>query len=278
MDRIGSSPLTRGARRFPHGCHETGGLIPAHAGSTVTEFTKRLRLRTHPRSRGEHVMLSRMTLRPTGSSPLTRGAPRTQTHMRRRMRLIPAHAGSTTIAPSDNFLRGAHPRSRGEHSAPVILSAPIAGSSPLTRGARRFPHGCHETGGLIPAHAGSTRRHRRGPQTRWAHPRSRGEHFRMAASSACVTGSSPLTRGAPQTLDDSRNCGGLIPAHAGSTNIDYTHRASSTAHPRSRGEHLRCNPLLLRSDGSSPLTRGAPATAQYDARLPGLIPAHAGST
>ena len=52
----------------------------------------------------------------------------------------------------------------------------------------------------------------------------------------------------------------------------------STAHPRSRGEHVIMDELREHKDGSSPLTRGAPfLTFRLWARSR-LIPAHAGST
>ena len=91
------------------------------------------------------------------------------------------------------------------------------GSSPLTRGA---PGGSAEgrvSGGLIPAHAGSTRRTNPDIPMGGAHPRSRGEHMLMARVGVWVMGSSPLTRGAHRYHPRRRLWFGLIPAHAGST-------------------------------------------------------------
>ena len=51
-----------------------------------------------------------------------------------------------------------------------------------------------------------------------------------------------------------------------------------TAHPRSRGEHLRAAHRQHELAGSSPLTRGALRFARAITGLQGLIPAHAGST
>ena len=54
--------------------------------------------------------------------------------------------------------------------------------------------------------------------------------------------------------------------------------SKSRAHPRSRGENLAGAGLALGFTGSSPLTRGKPATwAALRGRV-GLIPAHAGKT
>ena len=51
----------------------------------------------------------------------------------------------------------AHPRSRGEHLRHGEAGVLDSGSSPLTRGALLGHHVCQSTGGLIPAHAGSTK-------------------------------------------------------------------------------------------------------------------------
>ena len=74
----GSSPLTRGkhgvqvARRF---CER---LIPAHAGKTADLDTPTAQHAAHPRSRGENRMSVAVTLSGLGSSPLTRGKPRSR--------------------------------------------------------------------------------------------------------------------------------------------------------------------------------------------------------
>ena len=49
----------------------------------------------HPRSRGEHAACEKAGVEPTGSSPLTRGAPPRRSLRCQCHRLIPAHAGST---------------------------------------------------------------------------------------------------------------------------------------------------------------------------------------
>ena len=71
---------------------------------------------------------------------------------------------------------------------------------------------------------------------------------------------------------------GLIPAHAGSTELRLGCVAGWWAHPRSRGEHGVPGVPKKCKTGSSPLTRGAlhhPTTLRGWDRL---IPAHAGST
>ena len=90
--------------------------------------------------------------------------------------LIPAHAGSTSQHCVARSFYGAHPRSRGEHSSFGMGTSRRLGSSPLTRGALRFPREVIDRVGLIPAHAGSTYVTGRRVFGSWAHPRSRGEH------------------------------------------------------------------------------------------------------
>ena len=51
----GSSPLTRGKPRLFLQVSLGGGLIPAHAGKTVTPAGEDIVTRAHPRSRGENI-------------------------------------------------------------------------------------------------------------------------------------------------------------------------------------------------------------------------------
>ncbi|ERH21128.1 hypothetical protein HMPREF1980_02426 [Actinomyces sp. oral taxon 172 str. F0311] len=71
------------------------------------------------------------------------------------------------------------------------------GSSPLTRGKPNNFNLTQGTCRLIPAHAGKTCERSRRANSRWAHPRSRGENMLRRKSPAYMAGSSPLTRGKP---------------------------------------------------------------------------------
>ena len=111
----GSSPLTRGK-------HEAGmlalarlGLIPAHAGKTLSADAQVSNDQAHPRSRGEntHTACARTIIE--GSSPLTRGKPGALDMYEDTRGLIPAHAGKTEPLTGGGVLAGAHPRSRGEN-------------------------------------------------------------------------------------------------------------------------------------------------------------------
>ena len=152
----GSSPLTRGKRRPAEPAPAAAGLIPAHAGKTLMFFAMVTPPPAHPRSRGENDGTTRFNVDSTGSSPLTRGKPRSQAPRARPRRLIPAHAGKTPGNRAASRCPTAHPRSRGENFAPRGTRAHLGGSSPLTRGKRLRGHVACRCPGLIPAHAGKT--------------------------------------------------------------------------------------------------------------------------
>ena len=154
----GSSPLTRGKPMESSSGTREVGLIPAHAGKTTRWQVVRCGERAHPRSRGENPKAGSPAARSPGSSPLTRGKrARSRVHGLRR-RLIPAHAGKTRVNGYLIKQRGAHPRSRGENMQAAMQLTRDNGSSPLTRGKPAGNTAGRFCAGLIPAHAGKTRR------------------------------------------------------------------------------------------------------------------------
>ena len=153
-----------------------------------------------------------------------------------------------------------------------------AGSSPLTRGKPERSTRQRPLHGLIPAHAGKTRRPRRRGTFRWAHPRSRGENLEIANPRGESEGSSPLTRGKLAWRHDEPIGLRLIPAHAGKTHRRRGRDAHHQAHPRSRGENATNRLSQISAGGSSPLTRGKRGRWPHKESCAGLIPAHAGKT
>ena len=275
---VGSSPLTRGRRTQQPDLVVHAGLIPAHAGSTMTWISPARPPRAHPRSRGVDLWADDGGTTRAGSSPLTRGRRAVGLHDGAGPGLIPAHAGSTRLSRPTTCLRTAHPRSRGVDIKVLSNKSAFEGSSPLTRGRRllrgRSGQGC----GLIPAHAGSTSPLPRGQFFSWAHPRSRGVDWYSVDGLRKARGSSPLTRGRLSTARIMSMVGRLIPAHAGSTCHCLGDGPSSGAHPRSRGVDLAAISQQRKNRGSSPLTRGRPKAGGLDWKSLRLIPAHAGST
>ena len=69
----GSSPLTRGKLVGETPTGPAVGLIPAHAGKTLSSGSMRISIWAHPRSRGENLEGASVDFRLSGSSPLTRG-------------------------------------------------------------------------------------------------------------------------------------------------------------------------------------------------------------
>ena len=212
----GSPPRTRGTRLI--WLHEGSptGLTPADAGNTRSYKWLIVRIRAHPRGRGEHDLLGFRRLVIVGSPPRTRGTQPAKWKGDKTAGLTPADAGNTRFAAQSRGLTRAHPRGRGEHG--IFLSRGVlgAGSPPRTRGTRDFGV-CHGvTYGLTPADAGNTFRPSLALSCSGAHPRGRGEH----ADTAC----------------DRSNLSGLTPADAGNTAFLDFGLSKYRAHPRGRGE------------------------------------------
>ena len=218
----GSSPLTRGKRMVTRPRLPAYRLIPAHAGKTRAGWRRRAADPAHPRSRGENLGVPAPRINAAGSSPLTRGKLCGSELKFIPKRLIPAHAGKTHRGrPMREALR-AHPRSRGENRPFFGLFPFRTGSSPLTRGKLLVHLGQLTRPRLIPAHAGKTIKSVSKLRTARAHPRSRGENRVRAASNTRCAGSSPLTRGKPQSALSDIARARLIPAHAGKTGCGST--------------------------------------------------------
>ena len=213
-----------------------------------------------------------------GSSPLTRGKRPTRQSRKSRRGLIPAHAGKTSPHDAAAPQARAHPRSRGENIIQTMTRAWLMGSSPLTRGKPGPPGRKRRRAGLIPAHAGKTGCKPARAARPWAHPRSRGENEFLRRLNGRDMGSSPLTRGKPGSQHLRSRRPRLIPAHAGKTTNPTIEEIAAWAHPRSRGENIPRDPMVIHLLGSSPLTRGKPRPFEVMRRNVGLIPAHAGKT
>jgi len=195
----GSSPRARGALagRFRH--RVVAGIIPACAGSTGQQRGAFGPFRDHPRVRGEHHRRRPRPVGRPGSSPRARGARGDRFGEGGDLGIIPACAGSTSLAPCLGGATRDHPRVRGEHCAASSRAAVWMGSSPRARGALRRQLQGRRLDGIIPACAGSTERAVWNPCTWRDHPRVRGEHSTSRVSLKAGLGSSPRARGAHTT-------------------------------------------------------------------------------
>ena len=111
----GSSPLSRGIPDAVVVTTQPVRIIPALAGNTWAYDRSWNVRRDHPRSRGEYAKVEGLFARENGSSPLSRGIPRTCAAGGRPGRIIPALAGNTPCPNSALHPRTDHPRSRGEY-------------------------------------------------------------------------------------------------------------------------------------------------------------------
>ncbi len=112
---FGSSPHTRGTLITRVYMGVQGRFIPAHAGNTRLHSPLFTALAVHPRTRGEHPLVTTMHPCNSGSSPHTRGTRFRADQGTAAGRFIPAHAGNTTSRAVARTTRSVHPRTRGEH-------------------------------------------------------------------------------------------------------------------------------------------------------------------
>ena len=147
---------------------------------------------------------------------------------------------------------------RGENPRHRLSTSRRWGSSPHARGKRHVGGVCVDLAGLIPACAGKTYLSKHSSSAQPAHPRMRGENWRMSLRIYGLRGSSPHARGKLQSLNyvwlDCR----LIPACAGKTGFSWAI------------DKIR--------DGSSPHARGKRDHDANHTGLERLIPACAGKT
>ena len=153
---LGSSPLSRGIPAAVLGPGRHARIIPALAGNTLAYFRRPCYRSDHPRSRGEYRFVWRRTIHMIGSSPLSRGI---LVHFQILLTIsgiIPALAGNTASRVRVRKSLRDHPRSRGEYDAITVCGMYAWGSSPLSRGIRRWFCGCGDEQRIIPALAGNT--------------------------------------------------------------------------------------------------------------------------
>ena len=198
----------------------------------------------------------------TGSSPLARGPRDKFRDATGTFGLIPARAGTTRERLGTRPPKRAHPRSRGDHSSPLIRTDLPEGSSPLARGPHPRGRNSHGGTGLIPARAGTTEKIVKSGTATRAHPRSRGDHVSLEPHQSAEAGSSPLARGPPDYLVPGPDYRGLIPARAGTTLADMgfyplhqQNRITLKPEPKSR---IHDKQLLLTTTSTAILTRLTP--------------------
>ena len=193
----GSSPRWRGAPFLSYSWGIALRIIPALAGSTMSNVNADGLKADHPRVGGEHSQRA-LFLTTDG-------------------RIIPALAGSTERNPRRLAPMPDHPRVGGEHGSMRSGAGASSGSSPRWRGALEELFQMSHRERIIPALAGSTQAQHTPPTPDPDHPRVGGEHQSLTQIVAQRGGSSPRWRGAPKNRTARRLELRIIPALAGST-------------------------------------------------------------
>ena len=91
----GSSPRMRGSHYIKSNLQFLHGIIPAHAGLTVSRCCRERPPWDHPRACGAHSRSCERAGRCMGSSPRMRGSLRCNNRAGKARGIIPAHAGLT---------------------------------------------------------------------------------------------------------------------------------------------------------------------------------------
>ena len=100
----------RGSRWLPCVFRCRLGIIPAHAGLTVTDVCPLAHDKDHPRACGAHILSGVDSTSFWGSSPRMRGSLGGEARRGAALGIIPAHAGLTLKNPNiDAILSGPHP-------------------------------------------------------------------------------------------------------------------------------------------------------------------------
>ena len=110
----GSSPLARGTRHYLMRCLTGHRFIPAYAGNSQFPLYRCGQDTVHPRLRGELIIAHNTRTSAIGSSPLTRGTPRSRMTTIICLRFIPAYAGNSLNNFKNIRVFPVHPRLRGE--------------------------------------------------------------------------------------------------------------------------------------------------------------------
>ena len=213
-----------------------------------------------------------------GLSPLARGTPAEEKRRDRQPRFIPAGAGNTITAATEQVEFAVYPRWRGEHFSDFKNYLNANGLSPLARGTPGGTRHPVSPQRFIPAGAGNTRSGQHPHQCEPVYPRWRGEHKVRVRVRRVTPGLSPLARGT-RTAGRGVHAGKrFIPAGAGNT-ASTTERAMLIAvYPRWRGEHASAIARVPRVCGLSPLARGTHHAADHAGKGARFIPAGAGNT
>ena len=193
-------------------------------------------------------------------------------------RIIPAHAGQTTIFSFNSARWSDHPRACGANGVWGVFNIRGHGSSPRMRGKPAVIYPRLGARRIIPAHAGQTEKSH---QKQWFapdHPRACGANAWSPVYGRQDAGSSPRMRGKHLGADRFNQRGRIIPAHAEQTFPQLFCPVFCSDHPRACGANHGGRAAFHAIHGSSPRMRGKLGQIIKTETRNRIIPAHAGQT
>ena len=254
-----------------------GRIIPAHAGNSLGMLKVYAVPSDHPRACGELQTVKFFGCHTDGSSPRMRGTPEYLGDRLDDRRIIPAHAGNSTIRNTITHRLPDHPRACGELPLWRQSGERDCGSSPRMRGTHLMRTPWLRVYRIIPAHAGnSTTPSRRSsvwtdhpracgelsvtgdasPLSNGSSPRMRGTRPSGGSRHEFDHGSSPRMRGTPSVVYGRGPIDRIIPAHAGNSFWPTAPTGFRPDHPRACGELHDLLNWKRTVNGSSPRMRG----------------------
>ena len=171
----GSSPRGRGTEHPPGWPELPERFIPAWAGNRADPRAGQGVTSVHPRVGGEQAKRFHLCGAGRGSSPRGRGTDLERRRAAAARRFIPAWAGNSKGAQTENYWTTVHPRVGGEQVDYLGENMFCSGSSPRGRGTGQHQRGDGLPGRFIPAWAGNSRSAMPAMWRRPVHPRVGGE-------------------------------------------------------------------------------------------------------
>ena len=206
--------------------------------------------------RGERPSHEPVPPLPGGSSPHARGTHDLAWRGQHVVRFIPACAGNAPAPRATAESPSVHPRMRGERLFGSTDSIRWFGSSPHARGTLPHHQLAQRDERFIPACAGNAGDQYHFFSTISVHPRMRGERQGRGGFQKREAGSSPHARGTLCRKAFTASMLRFIPACAGNASAASVSLATSSVHPRMRGERMRFSLPRRLDTGSSPHARG----------------------
>ncbi|ROQ35835.1 hypothetical protein EDD98_4912 [Streptomyces sp. PanSC19] len=156
-----NTPLVRASRGAELASVVDARNTPARAGTTGGLGPRPWRPTQHPRSCGDHRLITPEHDNYGGAPPLVRGPRGPERRRLPRHRSTPARAGTTASVRGTRTPRSEHPRSCGDHRRTPMKIMRRRGTPPLARRPLGGKWCCHGGPRNTPAGAGTTRPGRR---------------------------------------------------------------------------------------------------------------------